>query len=356
MRVFRKFALPLAALLCTLLLVPQAAMATGATNCPKEPTQTTIVSGEDYAGTNCVLYTPGDVDSFVFSASNGDTYQIIVAYQGGQNGTCMALYDPNGNKIFPNSGNPNNCTTNGDLVVPQTLTVTGKYTINLTQQGNGSGGDYALSLERINPVPPDAQQVTLAHSVSGTFAPANDQITYTFNGYTTGTYLVSANYTGGQNGTCVSLYYPGSATAQDQGCTTSGIYQFTFKPPQNGTYLVLLTGQGNGSGGDYSFEVSCYLGTCNATGEPTTTKLTSSPNPSADGQAVTFTAVVSSSSGAPPNGETVSFMSGKTVLGTGDLSGGQRLFPTPRSRRVPQRRSLPCTPATRPSSAAHRMW
>jgi uncharacterized repeat protein (TIGR03803 family) len=61
------------------------------------------------------------------------------------------------------------------------------------------------------------------------------------------------------------------------------------------------------------------------TGVPvtTTTTLTSSPNPSTYGEAVTFTAAVTSLYGAlPPNGETVSFMKGKTVLGTGTLNGG----------------------------------
>jgi len=40
----------------------------------------------------------------------------------------------------------------------------------------------------------------------------------------------------------------------------------------------------------------------------TQTALTSSPNPSTHGQAVTFTAVVTSYLGVPPDGETVSFM------------------------------------------------
>jgi hypothetical protein len=60
----------------------------------------------------------------------------------------------------------------------------------------------------------------------------------------------------------------------------------------------------------------------------TTTTLSSSPNPSADGQVVTFTALVISGNGAPPNGETVTFMKGKTVLGTGALSGGSAAFTT----------------------------
>jgi hypothetical protein len=60
----------------------------------------------------------------------------------------------------------------------------------------------------------------------------------------------------------------------------------------------------------------------------TTTTLSSSPNPSTYGQAVTFTAVVTSGLGAPPDGETVSFTKGKTVLGTGTLSGGTATFTT----------------------------
>ena len=57
----------------------------------------------------------------------------------------------------------------------------------------------------------------------------------------------------------------------------------------------------------------------------TTTTLSSSPNPSTYGLAVTFTAVVTP---APPDGETVSFMRGTTVLGTGTLSGGSAVFTT----------------------------
>jgi hypothetical protein len=53
--------------------------------------------------------------------------------------------------------------------------------------------------------------------------------------------------------------------------------------------------------------------------------LTSSPNPSTYGQAVTFTALVKP---APPDGETVSFMKAKTVLGTGTLRAGSASFTT----------------------------
>ncbi len=57
----------------------------------------------------------------------------------------------------------------------------------------------------------------------------------------------------------------------------------------------------------------------------TATTLTSSLNPSIYGEAVTFTAVITP---APPDGETVSFLMGGTVLGTGTLSGGTATFTT----------------------------
>jgi len=57
-----------------------------------------------------------------------------------------------------------------------------------------------------------------------------------------------------------------------------------------------------------------------------TTTLSSSPNSSNYGQSVTLTAQITSIAGAPADGETVAFMKGKTVLGTGTLSGGSASF------------------------------
>jgi hypothetical protein len=59
----------------------------------------------------------------------------------------------------------------------------------------------------------------------------------------------------------------------------------------------------------------------------TSMELTSLPNPSAYGEPVTFTAILSSDAGVP-DGETVSFMKGTTVLGTGTLKDGSASFTT----------------------------
>jgi len=77
----------------------------------------------------------------------------------------------------------------------------------------------------------------------------------------------------------------------------------------------------NGGQGD-AFVTKLYI----AAG--TTTVLSSSLNPSTYGQAVIFTASVTSGLGAPPDGETVTFLNGKTVLGAGVLSGGSASFTT----------------------------
>jgi large repetitive protein len=55
----------------------------------------------------------------------------------------------------------------------------------------------------------------------------------------------------------------------------------------------------------------------------TTTKVSSSLNPSFVGQSVTLTATLTSSfASPPPDGETVTFKVGTTILGTATLSGG----------------------------------
>jgi len=60
----------------------------------------------------------------------------------------------------------------------------------------------------------------------------------------------------------------------------------------------------------------------------TTTSLSASPNPSTKGEAVTFTAAVTSVGGAPPDGETVTFIKGTKVWATGTLSGGSASYTT----------------------------
>src|SRR5207245_1231245 len=97
----------------------------------------------------------------------------------------------------------------------------------------------------------------------------------------------------------------------------------------------------------------------------TSTSLTSTPNPSTVGQAVTLSSTVTSGAGVPTG--TVTFRDGATVLGTvtlvngsaslsiSTLAAGTHPLPAALPRRLPELiRSLRSTAAVRVSSAAPR--
>jgi len=65
----------------------------------------------------------------------------------------------------------------------------------------------------------------------------------------------------------------------------------------------------------------------NTSSDKTTTKLSSSPNPSSVNQSVTFTATVTSTL-AIPDGQVVKFSLGKTHLGTGAIVNGMATITT----------------------------
>jgi uncharacterized repeat protein (TIGR03803 family) len=83
-----------------------------------------------------------------------------------------------------------------------------------------------------------------------------------------------------------------------------------------------LYGTTSAGGANYNSGTVFKL-TPSGTATATTATLTSSLNPSTYGAEVTFTAVVTP---APPDGETITFERGSTVLGTGTLSGGSASY------------------------------
>jgi hypothetical protein len=101
----------------------------------------------------------------------------------------------------------------------------------------------------------------------------------------------------------------------------SAKYTTTKLPPGSNTITAMYLGDANNNGSTSAPIHQFVLAA-------TTTTLMSSPNPSGYGQSVALTATITSSIGHPPNGETVTFKQGATVLGTGALSGGTAKFST----------------------------
>jgi hypothetical protein len=265
MRVSVNSAVAMVIVLFGLLLVPRAALASTA-NCPTEPASNVrIADGEIFTGSNCNLYTVGDVDSFVFTGTNGDTYQVAAALNGGSNDICMTVY--NGTvQIYSGC---TNTTVGPDSVAPAlTLTATGTITIDITEQAPSATQNYAVSMERIYPSAPNAVAVSkLGESVAGSLPYLTDSNEWTFNVATTGEYRVTAAPPSGTTqDICMTVYQP-SGTSAGVGCTNTTVgpdsVVIDFTPTANGTSMAFVGVDGNDATlASYDFEVSCLVGTC----------------------------------------------------------------------------------------------
>ena len=272
MKSLRKFVLPLAAVFFGLLLVPQSGLAQ-AVNCPTEPTQTTINDGEVYAGPNCTLKSAGDNDSFVFSGNTGETYQLAIGLSGSfAANICLTVHDPSLKVIYGpvctgvGFGGP------GSVVPDLALTVTGTYTMDVSET-NSATQNYAVSLERLFPFPPNAVPVQFATLYAGSIFAPTDSNAFTFQGATTGEYEASASLTGSVTANiCMTVYSPTGTlitpTAGTEGeCTGVGFggpstIKIDFTPTATGNYMAFISAAGNDAIQTYSLEVSCLAGSC----------------------------------------------------------------------------------------------
>jgi uncharacterized repeat protein (TIGR03803 family) len=180
-----------------------------------------------------------------------------------------------------------------------------------TRQGGSTGNGVVFE---VTPAPTAPSTTSLAASKSSS--------TY----YTSVTFTVSVapQLTGGATPT-------GTITFMD------GAKVMGAKPLKNGTAIlntnsagyVLSPGSHNITAvyhGDVNYSASTSAPLDEVITLPTTTLLTTSPNPSVYGQPVIFSATVLSSIGAPPDGDTVTFEQGATVLGKGTLGAGVATF------------------------------
>ena len=113
------------------------------------------------------------------------------------------------------------------------------------------------------------------------------------------------------------VVFKDGATALGTATLTAGAAKYTTAKLPLGSSSITAVYDGDGN-----YRGSTSVSLIQVVVAKTTTTLTSAPNPSSYGQAIEFTATVNSSGSAPPDGETVTFTEGSTILGTGTLSGG----------------------------------
>ena len=255
--------------LFVVVLLPTYGWANATKNCPTEPAQgVPIGSGDTYFGSNCVLSSPSDLDTFSFNAKVGDIWIVAVGMTSGEsypNNICVEFSDPNGN----NAGSACSNTTNGQVsasVTTAQLTVGGAYTI-IVDETEDQVVSYGVSLERISPPPSDGTALTVGKTISSGVDTPTAQDAFTFYGATSGTYDVIASMTSGgypQN-LCFVVYQPGGGVVVG-GCTNTAngttTVEETFKPSANGTYVILVYESGNNSTLGYTLSATCVAGTC----------------------------------------------------------------------------------------------
>ncbi len=127
-----------------------------------------------------------------------------------------------------------------------------------------------------------------------------------------------------QNPTGMVTFLEGTTTL-GTGTLSMGRATFTTSTLPAGTHIVTARYEG-----DANFTISTSTALTQTVNKgPTTTTLTSSANPSTFGQAIIFTATVTTTAtGTLVPGGTVTFLEGTTPLGTGTLSSGHATFMT----------------------------
>lgn len=311
---------------------------------------------------------------------NGDgTFQPVVTYDsGGWWATAIAIADVNADDksdvivanefsqgggpgavgvLLNNSSGPQNPTTTAlasslhSTVYGQVVTFTTKVTSSSgtptgtvqilngpTVVGTGTLVNGSVSIP-VSTLPAGSDSITASYLGGSGFAPSKSSpLTQTVTPATTATSLASSLNPAATN---QSITFTATVTSQYGGAATGAV---TFMAGSQNLGSSSLTGNvatfttAFATAGTYSISAQ-YTGDSNNTGSisptlsekiitSTTTALVSSLNPSVVGQAVTFTATVSSSAGAPPNGETITFKNGSAVLGTAPLSGGMASLTT----------------------------
>jgi hypothetical protein len=186
---------------------------------------------------------------------------------------CLTLYAPGvpATKLFSSCSSIGNPYNEYSVGTNQALTAAGLYTIVVSESGNAVL-TYGLTLERLNPAPPDAIPVVLSKNITGVVTPLTAQDSYTFDGNTAGEYQIAASVpSNASSNVCFDVYQPDGTSAVLGKCTSVGnpynVYsiQADVTPPQDGTYVVVVYVAGNDGTVNYNLEVSCLVGNCNPT-------------------------------------------------------------------------------------------
>ena len=193
---------------------------------------------------------------------------------------------------------------NGQASIGFTYTKTGTFTVTATYSGDANNTGSSASLSQ------SVKKIPTKTIVSSSQNPSNVSQSVTF------TATITATIGTVPDGEFVT--FKDGTTALGTGTTTAGVASLTTSSLSAGTHNIKAS-----YAGDVNYQASTSTNLSQVVlGNPTTTSLQSSSNPSIYGQSITFTAIVTPNSGTGVPTGTVTFKSGTSTIGTATLSNG----------------------------------
>jgi hypothetical protein len=244
-----------------------------------------------------VTYSSGGGQSVKIADMNGDGKPDLLMVAGGS----VVVLLGNGDGTFQSPVTFNSGGTYSASLAIADLNGDGRLELAVANQSgcNGCGrGAVGVLLK-------DTEATTTVLTTSGSPSHVGQSVTFT----------AGVTWTGGPvpDGELVTFY--DGTTVIGTKTTASGVATFATSSLTARTHTIKAS-----YAGDFNFKPSSGTVTQVVNKYPTTTTLTSSPNPSHSGQAVTFTAQVAST-GPAPTGK-VKFLDGTLAIGSATLSGG----------------------------------
>jgi len=234
--------------------------------CTAEPNPTELSYG-DLA--NCSIDSGTDSDLFRFSGQAGDYIEVyLYKYQLPGQG-CFRLIQPNG--AIGTLMCTSNFSVHSMVVQPVRLTVSGTYTIQVTE-GNNQTMPYGVALFRLLPYPSEARPLEVYGGIlSGAITPRGDTDFYTFVGRSGDTISINATKLTQPASICFRVIDPdetiGAATCSPN-FSVDSTAQTTFALTKTGTFAVQIWDGLFDETFSYNLEIQCLAGICPAQPPP----------------------------------------------------------------------------------------
>lgn len=218
--------------------------------CNTEPTNMAIDYGDVIS---CAIDPVGDTDIYHFNGTIDEAVTILISRADGVILPCVEL-------IAPNNASTVECNLSTNNRIDTILDQTGTFSLLVSDWNNDNTGDYTISLERVNPVSPDARQIFYDESLQDDIDPNGDMDLFFFVGSENDNVSILISRADGVILPCIELIAPDNSTTVE--CNLSSDNRIDTVLDQTGTFSLLVSDWNNDSIGDYTISLQCVSGDC----------------------------------------------------------------------------------------------